>query len=227
MKCPWPLVQSLSYPCICWWNPCLHRLNHKKFYLLFVGQTGVKSYLPNNFNGENVWKYANTAQDWSPCSEKPETSFWCCFGGLIPNFVGKISSTDTSSRLRCCPKRPLNRKSPKCQVARRWFARWFKACFPKGKFTTWLGNRKGESVYFLKVSFLANPSLCGYHVDDNHFFRGWIPMITCSVRYSTLETDKVMLMAGNSQYGCVQHLVAKQQVTMLTYVHMWDFKLPD
>ena len=92
MKCPWPLVQSLSYPCLCWWNPCLHRLNHKKFYLLFVGQTGVKSYLPNNFNGENVWKYANTAQDWSPCSEKPETSFWCCFGGLIPNFVGKISS---------------------------------------------------------------------------------------------------------------------------------------
>lgn len=171
---------AITYPCLCWWNPCLHRLNHRKFYLLFVGQTGVNLYLPNNFNGENVWTYANAAQDWSPCSEKPETSFWGCFGGLIPNFVGKISSTDTSSRLRCCPKRPLNRKSPKCQVARRWFARWFKACFPKGKFTMWLGNRKGESVCVLKVSFLANPSFCGYHVDDNHFFRGWIPMITCS-----------------------------------------------
>ena len=31
---------------------------------------------------------------------------------------------------------------------------------------------KGEYVYFLKVSFLANPSLCGDHVDDNHLFRG-------------------------------------------------------
>lgn len=115
--------------------------------LVSLRVTGV--YLPNNFNGENVWTYANTAQDWSPCLEKPETSFWCCFGGLIPNFVGNISSTDTSSRLRCCPKRPLNRKSPKCQVARRWFARWFaRRVFPRGNSPRDWGIEKGNLFTF-------------------------------------------------------------------------------